>query len=80
MVDASYKFIYVDVGCNGQIFDGGVFKNCTLYQELDEKALNLPKPSLLPGSTIASPYVIAHCCLALLLLHHMLLQQMMHLL
>ena len=58
LVDASYKFIYVDIGCNGRVSDGGVFKNCMLYKELEQETLNLPKPSVLPGSTCVSPYVI----------------------
>ena len=58
LVDASYRFIYVDIGCNGRVSDGGVFKNSTFYNKIEEKTLNIPQPSLLPGSTINAPYVI----------------------
>ena len=33
LVDAEYKFIYVDVGCNWRISDGGVYQN-VLYPKL----------------------------------------------
>lgn len=58
LVDANYKFIYVDIGCNGRISDGGVFRNCNLYQYLDEDRLHIPKPSTLPGTETEFPYVI----------------------
>lgn len=43
LVDANYKFIYIDVGCNGRISDGGVFRNSTLSMALDKETLNIPK-------------------------------------
>lgn len=58
LVDASYKFIFVDIGCNGRVSDGGVFKNCNLYKALEESRLNIPKPVVLPNSTHTVPYVI----------------------
>ncbi|XP_039948597.1 protein ANTAGONIST OF LIKE HETEROCHROMATIN PROTEIN 1-like [Bactrocera tryoni] len=29
VVDASYKYLYIDVGCNGRISDGGIFSKCS---------------------------------------------------
>ena len=37
VVDADYKFLYVDVGCNG-----GVFKNSSLQKALDENTQYTP--------------------------------------
>jgi hypothetical protein len=58
LVDAEYRFIYVDVGCNGRISDGGVFKNCSLGRATDDGLLNLPMPTPLPNRNKHVPYVI----------------------
>ena len=59
VVDAEYKFIYVDIGCNGRVSDGGIFKNCTLYHEIENNnTLNIPEPAILPRSQYKIPYVI----------------------
>ena len=58
IVDAEYKFIYVDIGCNGRVSDGGVFKNCTLYYEIENNTLCIPEPAILPRSQYEIPYVI----------------------
>lgn len=58
LVDADYNFIFVDVGAQGRISDGGVFKNCKLYERLENGNLNLPSASHLTGTSKEIPYVI----------------------
>lgn len=38
-VDSKYCFSYVDVGRNGIVHDGGVFRNCSFYQALEDGML-----------------------------------------
>lgn len=47
LCDANYNFLYVDVGCQGRISDGGVFKNTNLYKKLQQKSLEIPPPEIL---------------------------------
>ena len=49
LADASCKFIYVDVGCNGRISDGGVFNGCTLQKVMDNRSNSFPDPKPAPG-------------------------------
>lgn len=56
VVDANYKFTFVDVGCNGRISDGGVFKNCSLYELLEENNLNIKQKYKIPGTEREIPY------------------------
>lgn len=58
LVDANYKFLFVDVGSYGRISDGGVFNSCSLSAALDNNQLNIPTDIKLPGSDIVCPYVI----------------------
>ncbi|XP_059894187.1 uncharacterized protein LOC132447425 [Gadus macrocephalus] len=58
MVDSDYRFLYVDVGSQGRISDGGVFAGCTFADALENRTTNMPAPAPLPGSDQLSPYCI----------------------
>lgn len=55
LVDANYNFLFVDIGCQGRISDGGVFRNTLLFKKLEEM---LPEDEPLPNYTETPfPYV-----------------------
>ena len=58
--NANYEFIYVDVGINGRVSDGGVWKYCSLKKALDSSSnpLNVPEPKPLPNSNKVLPMVL----------------------
>lgn len=60
LVDANYKFLYVDIGAYGSQSDGGIFKNCKLGKALKSNELNLPKNEEIEGAEDIGkmPYVI----------------------
>ena len=60
IVDANYKFIYLDIGVNGRISDGGVFDACSFSKELSSNlnARHIPNDEKLPNSDITCPYVL----------------------
>ncbi|KAL4148743.1 hypothetical protein QTP88_002911 [Uroleucon formosanum] len=58
VANANYKLIYVDVGCNGRISDGGVFNNCSLHDALESKQLTLPEPQALHQRYLPVPYIM----------------------
>lgn len=57
LVDARYCFTFVDIGCQGRISDGGVFKNSSLFPKLQMGQLKLPPDGQLPSSDKILPYV-----------------------
>lgn len=57
VVDSKYRFIFADIGGQGRISDGGIFRNTVLWDMICSNTLNLPTPRPLPGSNINIPYV-----------------------
>lgn len=58
LVDANYYFTFVDIGCQGRISDGGVFRNTIFLKKLENNELNLPIEAPLSSRNIPLPYVI----------------------
>lgn len=54
----SVLLLFVYCGCQGRIYDGGVFKNCQLSLLIDEETLNLLKLRPLQEESKEIPYVI----------------------
>ena len=49
LVDADYRFVYVDIGDYGSNSDSGIFKSSLFGQALVNGELNLPGPKALPN-------------------------------
>ena len=58
LVDSDYRFLWMDVGCNGRISDGGVFAGSTLQQALQQRASMFPDPAPCPGDERPISYYI----------------------
>jgi len=48
IVDHDYCFRYINVGANGRNSDGGIFRNCSIYQKLENNNI-LPNGGFLIG-------------------------------
>jgi hypothetical protein len=52
------RFIYVDLGTNGQISDSTIWQNSRLHSSILNNTVNLPPPSAIPMSNTIVPYHI----------------------
>lgn len=60
LVDANYQFTYINVGINGRVSDGGVFRESDIAPCLSDprNPLNIPPDQPLPGMNEIVPFVI----------------------
>ena len=58
VVDADYKFLYVDIGANGAGSDAGIFNDTELKQALEDDKIGLPPPEPLPHDDQPIAYFI----------------------
>jgi len=59
LVDADYKFSWVDVGSNGSSGDAHVFNHCELKECIEDGTIGFPPPDELPHDDRVMPYFIA---------------------
>ena len=57
MCDANYCFTLLDIGDYGRHSDGGVFSHLNFGQAMGAGTLSLSPPEVLPGQSVAFPYV-----------------------
>ncbi|KAJ4425591.1 hypothetical protein ANN_27787 [Periplaneta americana] len=58
LVDANYRFTYINVGAPGRDSDGGVYQNCSLSSALENNTVNIPRAKPLPGRNKPVSYVV----------------------
>lgn len=61
LVDADYRFIFVDVGSNGRVGDSTIWRRSEMFSAIESGSFNLPPPSSLQASgctTDPLPYTI----------------------
>ena len=59
LVDADYKFIWVDVGSNGCAGDAQIFNGSELKEVIEDGTIGFPDAEPLPGDDKDMPYFIA---------------------
>lgn len=58
LVDADYKFLYIDAGAVGRSSDAGVWDKCSLKAAIDQKLLNILPTNKPPYSEKVCPSVV----------------------
>ncbi|XP_783499.1 putative nuclease HARBI1 [Strongylocentrotus purpuratus] len=56
LVDANYKFLWVDVGYEGSTSDAQLFNSCELKQRLKSDTLGVPLPEPMTNDDVDTPY------------------------
>lgn len=57
LVDANYNFLYVNIGAQGRISDGGIMNSSSLNMMIQEKKMGIPLPKELENRVRKIPYV-----------------------
>ncbi|XP_056009467.1 uncharacterized protein LOC130051522 [Ostrea edulis] len=58
LVDADYKFLWVDVGGYGSMSDAQIFNASELKECLEDRSIGFPEPDAMPNDVQDMPYFI----------------------
>ena len=60
MVDAHYRFLYVNIGAQGSANDAAVYNASSFSKDLlaSNNPLNVPESRCIPGSSLVTPFVL----------------------
>lgn len=58
LVDAEYRFIWIDVGTPGSHSDAQIWNDCELHTFIKDQQLEVPEEEPLPGGDVPVPYFI----------------------
>ena len=58
LVDANYRFLWVDVGGDVAMSDGQIFNKSELKECLEDDSINFPDPDPLPYDDEDTPYFL----------------------
>ena len=53
-----FRFLYIDVGCQGRISDGGVFHQTRLHEAIENGSANIPPDAPYPNTHVPRPFVM----------------------
>ena len=56
LVDANYKFLYVDIGAEGSAGDAGTWGKCNFHEAIEKDLLRIPESCPLPNDDTPVPY------------------------
>lgn len=56
-VKAKYQFLYIDIGMNGRISDGGVLQRANFFEELEKNELRIPNSETITGTHRKLPFI-----------------------
>ena len=65
LVEAAYKFIYFEVGCNGVVSNEGVFRNSSLSTAISKNISNVLSESRVCQNIILPYVIVAHAAFSL---------------